>query len=264
MYTFSLFNHLPLLLSLFNLILLMSTAPLSAANRTSTQVNKCHKKYVELKPLISLNAIASPLPPMPLNMLGELKSPAIKKNLIVIDAGHGGEDFGTHSNSKPIYHEKNLNLATAYMLNNFLNQMGYKTMMVRQGDIFISLEKRAEIANENKAALFVSVHFNSAPSKEAKGIEIFFYPSNLNAERTRQSYLLAETVLKQMTKDNQIKSRGIKKGNFAVTRLTDMTAILIEGGFMTNDEEMENLKNAAYLKRLAWNISKGIDNYCHK
>src|ERR1700733_1765126 len=74
--------------------------------------------------------------------------PPANRPLIVIDPGHGGEDFGTQSNSKPRYQEKHLNLATARLLKTYLNQMGFATVMTRSKDVFIALDKRAEFAND--------------------------------------------------------------------------------------------------------------------
>lgn len=185
----------------------------------------------------------------------------ISRPLIVIDPGHGGEDFGTQSNSKPRYQEKHLNLATAQMLRTYLNQMGYATMMTRTKDTFISLDKRAQFANERKPALFISVHYNSAPSPDAEGIEVFYYRSDKNPERSKKSKELAQEVLDKIIPTCQAKSRGVKHGNFAVIRSTEMPAILVEGGFLTNDEEMQRIKDPSYLKKLAWSMAQGIQSY---
>ena len=188
---------------------------------------------------------------------------AIRKNNIIItlDAGHGGEDFGAHSNIGPIYHEKNLNLAITKMLKQFLDRQGFTTVMTRMSDDFISLDKRAEYANNQNSDLFISLHFNSAPSKEADGIEVFYYRTSQNKERSDQSSLLAKLVLDKIIETTQAKSRGIKHGNFAVIRETNMPAILVESGFLTNDDEMQKIKDPAYLKKIAWGVSLGIQEY---
>lgn len=185
------------------------------------------------------------------------------KYLIVIDAGHGGDDFGAHSNHRPYYQEKHLNLSTANLVKTYLSQYGYQTVMTRTRDLFISLDKRAAFANGKKPDLFVSVHYNSAPSKEAEGIEVYFYRSEKDKIRTKESKLLAQCVLEDVIENTRAKSRGVKHGNFAVIRETNMPAILIEGGFLTNDREMEKIKDPVYLKKLAWGIAKGIHEYIH-
>ena len=181
--------------------------------------------------------------------------------LIVIDPGHGGDDFGTRSLSKPKYHEKSLNLTTALILKDYLQKMGYQTVMTRSEDEFIALQKRAELANDNGANLFVSVHYNSAPAKKADGVEVFYYKSAENGPRSQESSKLASSVLAQVTRLTNAKSRGVKHGNFAVIRETRMPAILIEGGFLTNEEEMEKIKDPMYVKKIAWGIAQGIRDY---
>lgn len=188
-------------------------------------------------------------------------APAYNKISITLDAGHGGDDFGAHSNTTPKYHEKNLNLVITKMVKTFLDQKGFKTEMTRADDTFVSLENRAKFANALNTTLFVSLHFNSAPSKEADGVEVYYYKSLQNKERTDSSRQLAIAILDTAVEKTQAKSRGAKHGDFAVIRQTTMPAVLVEGGFLTNEPEMSKIKDPAYLKQLAWGISLGIQNY---
>lgn len=181
--------------------------------------------------------------------------------LIIIDPGHGGEDHGTLSLIKPAYQEKFLTLATANLLKTYLQKLGYRTKMTRTEDIFVSLPLRSKMANDEKAALFVSVHYNSAPSKEAHGIEVFYYKSETDIKRMNASKDLASEVLGQIISMSKAKSRGVKAGNYAVIRETKMPAILVEGGFLTNKDELEKIKDPQYLKILAWGIAQGVDRY---
>lgn len=186
------------------------------------------------------------------------------KGVIVVDAGHGGKDEGTQSLEKPIYLEKNLTMSTAFLVKNFLEQFGYKVAMTRQDDVFIALEQRALFANQLKPALFVSIHYNSAPSTDAEGIEIFYYRNDENKNRVTKSKELAQAILDHMLEYTQAKSRGIKHANFAVIRETEMAAILIEGGFLTNANEMQKIKTPSYQKSLALGIAKGVEAYMVK
>lgn len=185
----------------------------------------------------------------------------VRRGLIVIDPGHGGEDHGTKSLVKPIYLEKYLNLTTAKFLATYLEQMGYQTLLTRKDDTFIPLKTRAEFANERHPMLFLSVHYNAAPSAEARGIEIFYFKSDKDKGRTEASKKLAATILKELLGTTHATSRGVKPANFAVIRETDMPAVLIEGGFLSNTEELERLKDPAYLKKIAWGIAQGVDKY---
>ncbi|HEV8051182.1 MAG TPA: N-acetylmuramoyl-L-alanine amidase [Parachlamydiaceae bacterium] len=188
----------------------------------------------------------------------------IEKIVVMLDAGHGGEDFGTHSLGTPKYQEKYLNLSTTMMVKNFLQQFGYEVMLTRSDDTFISLDKRSMYANEQKPRLFVSIHFNSAPSADAEGIEVFYYKNEDNKPRMAKSKALAQAILDKTLLNTQAKSRGVKQGNYSVIRETNMPAVLIEGGFLTSTAEMEKIKNASYLKSLALGIAQGIQTYLAK
>jgi N-acetylmuramoyl-L-alanine amidase len=187
-----------------------------------------------------------------------------RKDLIVIDAGHGGEDAGTRSLIPPKYQEKSLNLATARVLKGFLEKMGYMVRMTRNDDTFVSLPTRSLLANNYNPKLFISVHYNAAESELAEGIEVYYYKSDENKTRSASSKKLADLVLEKLIQKTGAKSRGVKHGNLAVIRETEMPAILVEGGFMTNKNEMEKIKDPVYIKQLAYAIALGVDQYIKK
>lgn len=184
--------------------------------------------------------------------------------LVIIDPGHGGKDLGTHSLKPPKYQEKSLNLTTAMLVRHYLQKWGYSTILTRKDDVFISLEKRAGLANKMQSQLFVSVHYNSAPNAQAEGIEVFYFRSEDDKKRSHQSKKLAQTILSRVIEKTNARSRGVKHGNLAVIRETNMPAVLIEGGFLTNPKEQEKLRDKEYLKKIAWGIAKGIDDYLKK
>lgn len=183
-----------------------------------------------------------------------------KKTIIAIDPGHGGKDEGAHGNNPP-YQEKQLTLVTSLILKKYLEGMGYQTIITRGDDTFIPLKARACFANSNDIDIFVSVHYNAAESKSAHGIEIFYYKSDKDPVRTTESKVLADLVLDKVIAQTQAKSRGVKHGNLAVVRETKMPAILVEGGFLTNEEERNKILNIEYCKRLAWGIATGVREY---
>ncbi|ADI37728.1 putative N-acetylmuramoyl alanine amidase [Waddlia chondrophila 2032/99] len=180
--------------------------------------------------------------------------------VIVIDAGHGGKDLGAKC-PDPQTEEKALNLQTALLLNQFLQQKGYQTILTRGEDFFVPLKMRADFANSNRATLFVSVHYNSAPNKAAEGVEVYYYDNQDDLVRTSRSKILAQKVLDRVIASTKMKSRGIKNGNFAVIRETRMPAILIEGGFMTNEKELARLRDPAHIQRIAESIANGVQDY---
>lgn len=196
--------------------------------------------------------------------------PSIKKNpsssqwVIVIDPGHGESDYGTHSLGKFKYHEKYLNLTTAEILKGFLQKYGYRVVMTRSDDTFVSLENRAQLANNLNTKLFVSVHYNSAPNVDAEGVEVFYYRSDANKSRVSESKLLAQCVLDKIIKSTKAPSRGVKHANFVVIKQTKMPAILVEGGFLTNTGEMDKIKTHAYQRKIALGIAQGIKDFLAK
>lgn len=180
-----------------------------------------------------------------------------KKPLIVIDAGHGGFDFGAQSHAGD---EKELALATAMLLKKNLSKMGYPVLMTRSRDIFIPLKQRVKIANDAKSALFVSIHYNAARNHSAEGIEIYYHDAGKHP-RTRLSKKLAQNIMSSILSKTGAPSRGVKQGNFLVIRETNMPAILIEGGFITNEKEGKKLSDEQYIEKIAHAISEGIVKY---
>ena len=182
----------------------------------------------------------------------------VHKQLIMIDPGHGGFDRGAIAQK---IQEKTLSLSTATLVKHFLNEKGYRVLLTRSRDIFLSLSKRATIANRTKSALFVSIHYNAFKNSQVEGIEIYYYNKGPRWRQNR-SKKLAEEVLEGMIATTRAKNRGIKPGNFYVIRETHMPAILIEGGFITHPQEGIHLSNQNYLEKLAHAIADGIEKYC--
>ncbi len=188
------------------------------------------------------------------------KNNSIKAPVIVLDAGHGGLDRGAKI-KYPYCEEKRLTLTTTLLTKKYLEQMGYKVVLTRATDLFVPLKKRVDIANGNNCDLFVSIHFNSCPNQSAHGIEIYYFDSKENKKRAKTSQSLASIILNTLTKKVKAHPRGVKRGSFCVVRDTKMPSVLIEGGFMTNPKERDNLRKKVYLDRLSTGIAQGIDNY---
>lgn len=191
----------------------------------------------------------------------ESVTPPYLQEVVVLDPGHGGKDPGTRSLTKPFFLEKRLTLLLSEAVRHYLKNLGYHALLTRKADHSLALEDRVEFATANVADLFVSIHFNSAPNQDAHGIEVYYFDSKKNPSRAKASKFLAETVLKRTLHYTGAFNRKVKRGDFHVIRETGMPAVLIEAGFMTNDEEMEQIKNPAYLKKLALGIAHGIDDY---
>lgn len=187
----------------------------------------------------------------------KLSSVPLSKPLIVLDPGHGGNDEGAKAATVI---EKKITLTTALITKKLLEDLGYRVILTRSRDIYVSLAGRAQIANKNQGDLFVSIHFNAAKNTAAKGIEVFYYNQD-KAKRTQSSRQLANNILYYLLDETSAISRGVKKGNHHVTRETTMPAVMVEGGFITNSDERLNLKDRSYLSKIADGIAKGVDKY---
>lgn len=193
------------------------------------------------------------------------EKPKSGKATVVIDAGHGGKDSGAVGVDGT--REKELALDTARRVESLLTERGYQVIMTRSRDEYIQLANRAKIANTANADIFLSIHFNSAGTDKAKGIEVL-YASENNVSRKKEAgdqRRLANEVLKCILKETGLNNRGIKnRPELAVLRLTDMNAALVEGGFVSNPDEMNTIKTDAYLDKLARGIVNGIVNFDQK
>ncbi len=178
----------------------------------------------------------------------------------MIDIGHGGTDRGARAGG-PFCEEKRICLQTGRLVKKYLDQLGYRVILTRSTDVFVSLARRVEMADQARASLFVSIHYNSAPSSQAKGIEVFYSESKEEKVRSSASKRLAQTILSRVIHRTSAVSRGVKKGNFFVIRETSMPAVIVEGGFISNLEERICLKDHAYIDKIARGIADGVDLY---
>lgn len=177
--------------------------------------------------------------------------------LVILDAGHGGSDEGAKVRH---LQEKKITLQTAIQAKKILEEMGYRVLLTRKKDSFISLPKRVSIANQTKALLFISIHCNAASNPLAQGLEIYYYKGG-DATKSAKSLFLADTTLQKILGITGCASRGVKSGRFYVIRETEMPAILVEIGFLTNTEEWANMRSKPYLEKIAKGLAQGIDAY---
>lgn len=167
---------------------------------------------------------------------------------VVIDAGHGGYDRGGIPGQR--VSEKDMTLDVARRLKSVLQASGYRVVMTRDSDVFVPLGTRAAIANQYRNAVFVSVHFNSATRRGADGIETYFY--------SRDSLALASAVHHYVAGGAPSPNRGVRRRGYFVLRRTNIPAVLVECGFLTNPTEASYAQNASYRQKLADEIAAGI------
>jgi len=167
---------------------------------------------------------------------------------VVIDAGHGGYDRGGIPGQR--VSEKDMTLDVARRLKSVLAASGYRVVMTRDSDVFVPLGTRCAIANSQRNAIFVSVHFNSATRRGASGIETYFY--------SRDSLSLASAIHHYVAGGAPSDNRGVRRRGYYVLRRTNMPAVLVECGFLTNPTEAAYAQNASYRQKLAEAIASGV------
>ena len=167
---------------------------------------------------------------------------------VVIDAGHGGYDRGGIPGQS--VSEKDMTLDVARRLKGILEANGYRVVMTRDSDVFVPLGTRTAIANSYRNAIFVSVHFNSATRRGASGIETYFY--------SRDSLALASAIHHYVAGGAPSENRGVRRRGYFVLRRTNMPAVLVECGFLTNPTEASYAQNASYRQKLAEAIAAGV------
>ena len=172
---------------------------------------------------------------------------------IVIDPGHGGDRPGACYED---IMEKDIDLAISLKLVTILQNLGYQVIMTRSDDTELGLYERADLANAAGADVFVSIHANAAENRpDYQGIYTYYHPSSNRGARLAQAI---QTPLCQIT---GAIDRGIKDADFVVLRETEMCAVLVETGFMTNHEELMRLVDDDYQQLLAQGIARGIIDY---
>ena len=153
---------------------------------------------------------------------------------VFIDPGHGGTDPGASGNG---LYEKEVVLSISKKVRNILISKGFEVELSRSKDQYVSLSDRAAQANALDADLFVSIHCNSATSSSANGTECYTYPTANTSTKS-----LSKNMASALASKLGLTNRGHKEANFAVLRLSNMPAILIETAFINNANDASKLK----------------------
>ena len=170
---------------------------------------------------------------------------------VIIDAGHGGKDKGAHRGK---VYEKDLALSVAKRTESLLKAKGVPVTMTRRSDVFISLSKRAAIANRYRNAVFVSIHFNAHTSTRYHGVETYYYGE--------QGKRLAAHIHLRLLSRLKIRNRDTRqRKDFAVLNKTRCPAVLVECGYISNAYERKRCQSASYQYNCAKAIADGIIAY---
>lgn len=182
--------------------------------------------------------------------------------LIALDDGHGMKTAGKRTpfiaSLGRYIPENEFNRAVVKQLDAELKRCGFKTILTAPTDADTSLEARVKTANNAKADLFISIHFNAldgkfdGPGKDPEGFSAHVHSTLYNSAK------FAKIALKHLTGGTQQKNRGLVQQNLYVTRETDMPAVLFELGFMDNNREALLMISAAFQKECAQEIAKAV------
>jgi N-acetylmuramoyl-L-alanine amidase len=220
---------------------------------------------------------------------------ALKVRRIILDPGHGGKDPGANIHG---VNEKDLALRIGLSLRRIIQQKNpeIKVYMTRTTDKYVALDARTAFANKKEGDLFVSIHINASPQQTLSGIETYYLNLTTDDEalslaaKENQTSLKSISDLQSILNDLMTNSKilesskladvvhsslmtitnktgnhttdlGVKKAPFIVLLGAQMPSILIEAGFLTNDDERNQLQTAKYRRIVAEGIYRGIVNY---
>lgn len=179
-----------------------------------------------------------------------------KKQVVVIDAGHGGYDPGKIGVNKAL--EKDINLQISEKIKRYLEESGIEVVMTREKDIMeetklTDMQKRVSLINKTKPVIAVSIHQNSYSDSSVTGAQVFYYKGS---EVGKEAATLMQEELKKLNSENV---REIKENNnFYMLKKTKVPTIIVECGFLSNAQEAEKLVSEEYQEVLAETISGGI------
>jgi len=240
-------------------------------------------------------AVAAPVVPKPASAN---QPPSQSRPLIVLDPGHGGQDYGATAPNGD--HEKDITLAFALQLRDLLVASGkFDVAMTRNDDTYLTLNQRVTLARQNRADLFVSLHADTFQEADIRGASIYtrdekatdvldkvladgenradvvagYAPPDakpavvsilldLMRRQVRQrAYLAAEDIVKAMEPNVALRRFPVRQADFFVLQAPDVPSMLIELGFLSNSDDIVNLESADWRDKMLKTIGQGIDAY---
>lgn len=225
------------------------------------------------------------------------KTPSPKKKVVVLDPGHGGQDPGAISASGK--YEKDLVLKMAKETKEMLEKAGYKVVLTRSTDIFITLRGRIKKAHEANADLFISIHADSSKNRSAKGLSIYTISEKASdkeaaalAERENkadilygmdladyqpevgnilidfakkyameQSSVYADYVVREMKSRVQLVPNAHRFAGFVVLKSPNIPSVLLEMGYLSNRQEEKLMWKKSYRQKLSKALVQAVKDY---
>ena len=230
----------------------------------------------------------------------ESKKSVAKKKIVMLDPGHGGQDPGAISRSGK--YEKDLTLKMAKETKTLLEKAGYKVVLTRDKDVYITLRGRIEKAHKANADLFISIHADSAASSSAKGLSVYTISETASdkeaaalAESANKADILfgmdlseyqpevgnilidfaktytmdqsakyADEVVKEMAKEVTLRPKAHRYAGFAVLKSPNVPSVLLEMGYLSNKEEDKLLQKESYRNKLSKALVRAVNTYFTK
>ena len=192
----------------------------------------------------------------------------VRRNLVVLDPGHGGKDPGKVGADEEL--EKDINLAISLKVREKLEEDGMEVVMTREEDVMLSdgdadnkkledLNSRIGIINEQQPAIAVSIHQNSYSDPAVRGAQVFYFT---HSDKGKQA---AEALQKELLEFDQENTRDIKANDtYYLLKKTEVPTVIVECGFLSCPGEAEMLTDEAYQEELAGAIAKGIESWVVK
>lgn len=182
---------------------------------------------------------------------------------IVIDAGHGGDDPGKIGINGAL--EKDLNLEIARKVESLLRLEGIETVLTRTGSEGLydagtenkkvqDMKRRIEKIEEASPMLTVSIHQNSYPEEYVKGAQVFYYKDSKESENAAK--LMQESLKQRLDPQNHREAKA--NASYFLLKKTSSPIIIVECGFLSNQEEAKKLSDPAYQEQVAWAVFMGI------
>lgn len=177
-----------------------------------------------------------------------LSSNPLKGKTIVLDPGHGGSDQGASSSTPSKSLEKNYTLKTAKELKKLLNKEGAHVKMTRSNDKYVSLDDR-----NIKGDAFISIHNDALDSSNANGVTVYWFKDKQES--------LAQTLNSAIQKKVLLTNRGSRQQNYQVLRQTDIPAVLLELGYISNPTDESMINDQLHRQVVEQAIVDGLKQY---
>ncbi|MCH7320620.1 N-acetylmuramoyl-L-alanine amidase [Solibacillus sp. MA9] len=220
---------------------------------TEVDVQSINGEWVE----VSYNGIIGFIEKRFIRLKNTEDSP-VKDRIIVLDPGHGGKDVGAINEISKTT-EKSIVLKVTTLVKEKLTADGAIVQMTRIDDTYPSLDDRIKFAKDKYGEMFISIHVNSADNKSASGTETYYsVSSNVNE---KEDQVLATNIKNQIVKNANMKDRGVKRADFKVIKGLTIPAVLVELGFIKNDQDHAKLIDDKYVEIFADSIYQGIVEY---